>query len=143
MIANLLIRNGSLVTELRNDSSRPVRIWEEWNSWGWEVIHFEIKVPEKGEIFFIKKNPTSDWTINHPSFIEILPGKSVELKLQLSNDWIVDEKLAKVKDTPVLVKVIFQINESVEAKTNAIYTGTLESAWIKSLPPHRWLFQDS
>ena len=80
-VANIA-QSGSLTVEVSNSSKRPIRIWEEDNSWGaarWRVLRIRAG---RLETFF--QNPNRIFTMNMPTSEEIAPGALVEHKLDLN-----------------------------------------------------------
>ena len=81
------------------------------------------------------------WTKNGPGYFEILPGQQLETSIQLMDkSWEAEQELSKLKNDTVLVKVVFRIMNSPEAKELNIWIGKTESEWLLSEPPHIWLF---
>ena len=78
--------SGEITISIANTSSRPVRIWEEANSWGrgrWRIFVFR-----NGHLQTFFQNPAQQFTRNFPSFREIAPGAQIEEKLNPNdNEW--------------------------------------------------------
>lgn len=75
-------RTGDITVQILNVSKKPVKLWEDSNSWGatsWRVLvlrdgHLETFYQYAGQIF----------TVNRPTFNEIAPGGRLEQKLHLN-----------------------------------------------------------
>jgi hypothetical protein len=78
--------SGEITISIANTSSKPVRIWEEANSWGrgrWRIFVFR-----EGHLQTFFQNPAQEFTVNFPSFREIAPGAQIEEKLNPNdNEW--------------------------------------------------------
>ena len=63
---------GSIVVEICNASQGPIRIWQDWNSWG--AAHWRVLVIRKGQLSLFFENPDQKFTKNGPVYEEIPPG---------------------------------------------------------------------
>jgi hypothetical protein len=74
--------SGSIDLEISNPSKKPIRLWEDSNSWGaacWRVLRIRNG---QTETFF--QNPYQIFTANFPATIQIAPGAHFELKLDVN-----------------------------------------------------------
>ncbi len=76
--------SGEITISITNTSSKPVRIWEETNSWG--KARWRIFVVREGHLQTFFQNPAQDFTVNFPSFREIAPRARIEEKLNPNDD---------------------------------------------------------
>ena len=74
--------SGSVTVSIANPSTKPNRIWEEWNSWG--AAHWRVLILRKGQQQLFYQNPDQYFTKNNPRFREIPPGGRVEQVLDLN-----------------------------------------------------------
>jgi hypothetical protein len=73
---------GILVVDIENSSSKPIRIWQEANSWGaarWRVLTF---ANNRMDTFF--QNPNQGFTINMPLSDELAVGAHLTRKLDIN-----------------------------------------------------------
>jgi hypothetical protein len=56
---------------LTNDSAEPVNLFEEWNSWGYWGLSFEIIYPNGQKVKAVKTD--KEWNKNFPSTVTIAP----------------------------------------------------------------------
>ena len=133
-----------LSLEIANHATQTEKIWELWNSWGWRTISLQVRKEEEAQIVFITPTQNREWTMNFPSFIEIAPKTTHELKLMIDHEWWeATQDLSILKDHPFLVKAVLDIPESPEAGEYGVFVGKIESDWVSSQPPHRWLFPEN
>lgn len=139
----LFIQDDYLSVKITNTDSQFINLWEEWNYWGWGMISFILKDIQTNNEYFISRKIEREWTENFPSYINIEPGESINLKFDIKdNYWLKNEGFESLKGKKFKIKAILQVKETPEAKKYQIYTGRIESDWIISYPPHNWLFAD-
>jgi hypothetical protein len=79
-------RAGDITAEIENSSKRPLRIWENSNSWG--AACWRVMLVRNGRVEAFYQNPDQRFTTNWPAFNEITPGAHREQKLDLNGgDW--------------------------------------------------------
>ena len=124
-----------------NQGSKPRRIWEFDNSWGWNTLTFKVyDLQNKTSAIKIKKLSTKGWTKNGPTFFEVDAGSRYNVPINLrDNDWEIPGEADPLKTKDVVVKVILDIPPSAEAKEFGVFVGALESNDIILNPPHKWL----
>jgi len=74
--------SGSITLDISNRSDKPLKLWEESNSWGatnWRVLRIR-----QGQIETFFQNPYQIFTGNIPLFTEIPPRGHLQRKLDLS-----------------------------------------------------------
>jgi hypothetical protein len=75
-------RTGDITVQILNVSKKPVRLWDDANSWGagrWRVL-----VLRRGQLETFFQIATQIFTVNRPSFNEIAAGGRLEQKLHLN-----------------------------------------------------------
>jgi hypothetical protein len=91
---------------LTNVSNKPVRVWQEWCSWGYYNLQFEI-VEKNGTKHLVTKKPTG-WTRNFPDYVELTPNESVVWGVGLwPSDWNGLSWLPTNELEPVKVSAIY------------------------------------
>ena len=70
-----------LTVEIGNPSKKPIRIWQEWNSWG--AAHWRVLVIRKEHVFTFYQNPDQIFTKNFPACDEIKEGGYIRKELNL------------------------------------------------------------
>jgi hypothetical protein len=92
---------------ITNISSKPVGVWQEWNSWGYYCLQIEI-VERNGTRHLLKKK-SANFLVNSPDTVDLKPGGSVVWDVNLDpSEW---EDLSW-----------FPKDRSVDARVRAIYT---------------------
>ena len=74
--------DGKIIVKISNVSRRPLRIFEEWNSWG--AAHWRVLRVRGGQVESFFQQVHWAWTLNDPTFVEIPSGADVERKLDLN-----------------------------------------------------------
>jgi len=93
---------------LTNVSRTPLRVWQEWCSWGYYCLQIEV-VEKDGTKHLLKKKP-ADFYADFPDFVDLQPGQS--------SVWDVDLRKSSVwRDLSWFPK-----DEIVNAKVRAIFT---------------------
>jgi len=117
---------------VKNVSDKPVRLWTDRFSWGYDNLSFEL-IGDDGTITTIQRTPRS-WTKNFPDWLEVAPGEC----------WVIDVNwfTAKVKDIwekaadrpesspkPKLVKLraVYEVHPDAESKKLGVWTGKVLS----------------
>ncbi|MFT7613257.1 MAG: hypothetical protein ACI9J3_002229 [Parvicellaceae bacterium] len=117
----ILGSEGSFIElKLSNVSEDTVRLWEEWNSWGYYNLSFQLK-SERAEFEF-KKKPRA-WTVNFPSHYCLRPmSDSVFLVDFKSENWELplDSLVGGLTAS-------FEIKADEETEVNNIWIGEVKS----------------
>ena len=107
---------------LTNVSRRPVRVWQEWCSWGYYSLQFEV-FGEDGKRHLLRKNRTSFYA-NFPDYVELLPGGSVVWRIELypseweDLSWLPTDRVEHVK-----LRAIYRVTADEDSKQYGIWTG--------------------
>jgi len=75
-------RGGDIAVEILNSSKKPIKLWQDSNSWGaacWRVL-----LVRKGQLETFFQNPDQIFTVNRTTFNEIPGGGRFEQKLDLN-----------------------------------------------------------
>ena len=110
---------------ITNRSDSPQRIFEDWNSWGYYALSFEVT--EAGATWNIKKG-FNIWMKNFPSTWTLLPHEHLVIEVNLS-DKDVWEPFPVIKDftTSITMRAIFQIPADESSKKLSVWTGRVLS----------------
>ena len=74
--------SGIVSVEVGNNSTKPIRIWKESNSWG--AARWRVLVIRNGQLQTYFQNPDQGFTRNVPGFDEIAAGGHIDKKLDLN-----------------------------------------------------------
>jgi hypothetical protein len=110
---------------LTNVSSEPQAVWEDWNSWGYRTISFELTTVD-GKKFVVSKRP-GIFTVNFPSTFLIEPGEHQVFAIRLDQWWETHPSLPKANQTAITLKAIYEVPPTPEAAQYKVWTGRLES----------------
>jgi hypothetical protein len=120
-----------------------VRIWDFDNSWGWHTISLQLKRTDSNKEFRLTKLKQIGWTINYPGFIEIPPTEDYKMYLfPRERGWEAEQDISELGQWPLTAKAVLEIPETPETGEFGIFVGRVESAWMRSEPPHSWLFKE-
>ena len=129
---------------ITNISDEPIRLWEEWNTWGYFSLSFELFDMTGKSLGHIAKSQRR-WTINYPSFVEINPGQSHEIEVTLHPSvWdFPDKSLLNNKGAAEYRLVAsYTVQNCEESHQHAVWTGSLHThsiafmrkKWLKTFP---------
>jgi hypothetical protein len=110
---------------LTNVSKQPQSVWEDWNSWGYQAISFEL-VTEDGKKYIISRAPEG-FDKNFPSTYTVAPGEHQVFAIRLDKWWETHPSLPKISEIPVTLKAIYEVSPTPEAAQFRVWTGHLES----------------
>jgi hypothetical protein len=71
-------KEPQVTVKLTNVSAKPLRLFEDWNSWGYYQLSFQVVLKSGKEI--VLRRGSKVWTMNYASTILVGPGESYELK---------------------------------------------------------------
>jgi hypothetical protein len=113
----------------RNNSNRPLRIWAESSSWGYQSLSFEITDATGKHWRALKRKIVL--TRNIPTYVTIDAGQTL-VKRVYFGDTRAWEGFPLQKGQPFSVRVhaVFQVAPSPEAAQFAVWTGRIESSEI-------------
>jgi hypothetical protein len=78
---------GGIMVEMCNASQGPIRIWQDWNSWG--AARWRVLVIRKGQLSLFFENPDQRFTKNFPAYDEIPPGGRIRHDLSVfGGNWL-------------------------------------------------------
>jgi hypothetical protein len=117
--------NRDFYVLLSNGSKQPQTVWEDWNSWGYYAISFELTTND-GKKYVLSKRQTG-FTKNYPSWVVIEPGEHVVYPIHL-NEWRETRPaLPKTAELPITLKAIYEIAPTPESGQYKVWTGRVES----------------
>ena len=114
---------------LTNISTKPQPIFEDWNSWGYQTISFELTTSRGKKVLLSRRQ--QDFTKNGASTFIVQPREHQVFAIRLGQWWETKPALRKVNDMPITLKVIYEVSPSPEAITLGVWTGRLESHQYK------------
>ena len=110
---------------LTNVSHEPQAVWETWNSWGYQVISFEITTAD-GKKFVLSKKQ-EEFTRNFPSTYLVQPGENQVIAIRLDDWWVTHPALPKSDEMPITLRAAYEVTPTHEATQYKVWTGRLES----------------
>lgn len=109
-----------------NSSEKTQRIGQEWCSWGYFGLTFEL-TDERGKKWVAKKKPR-DWTRNFPAWWTLRPHESLVLDVHLgdADTWEGFPRPEHGSQT-VTMQAVFEFKPDDESRTHAVWTGRIVS----------------
>jgi hypothetical protein len=114
---------------LTNVSRDPQPVWEDWNSWGYQNISFELTAAD-GRTFVASKRQQV-FTRNFPSTFLIQPGEHQVYAIRLNKDWEARPVVPKADKMAITLKAIYEVTPTPEATQYKVWTGRVESRIYK------------
>ena len=111
---------------LTNTGKKPVKLWEEWNSWGYYSLQLEVIGPD-GQKHLLKKKPIPFY-VNNPERLVLQPGQSAVWDVVLiSNVWEDLSWIPEEREMKAQVKAIYSVKPDEESEINGVWTGRVTS----------------
>jgi hypothetical protein len=110
---------------LSNVSKQPQTVWEDWNSWGYQAISFELTTADGKKYVLSKRQQV--FTANLPSTVVIEPGEHQVHVIHLDEWWETHTALPKTADLPITLKAIYEVTPTSESAEFKVWTGRIES----------------
>lgn len=132
-------RADVLLLEVINIGEKPVRLWNQDNSWGWEMPHISV-CSENNDYHFQLAPGARLWTRNFPAFTELKPREVKVYRLR-SSDFDPEMLLPvqKCLSERILVQAQLIGTESPEQSEHNVWFGLVQSYQQLLEPPHPWL----
>ncbi|MEM6262248.1 MAG: hypothetical protein AAGI38_07060 [Bacteroidota bacterium] len=110
---------------LRNTGAEPIRLWKDWNSWGYFNLYLILELGNTS-LTMTRKHP-GKWEGDFPDFWLLPPGETVVLEVDFGD--------AQWKNFPDLygeslvgnLKAIYENKSDVLAEEYGVWVGRLES----------------
>lgn len=114
---------------ITNNSDRTVRLYQEWNSWGYHCLTFDLFDKNGKLIGGIEKAGPIQWTRNGPSPLKLRPYESHVIDVYWDEKWEMPIKPFQKNQGPSKYKIVTRYSNSAcsESLRNNIWTGTLET----------------
>jgi hypothetical protein len=116
---------------LSNVSKQPKTVWEDWNSWGYQAISFELTTAD-GKKHVVSKRQQG-FTMNFPSTVVIEPGENQVYVIHFDEWWEIHPPIPKTDEMSITLKAIYEVSPTPESAQYKVWTGRLESHDYKFL----------
>jgi hypothetical protein len=116
---------------LQNTSDVPQRLWQEWNSWGYYSLSFEL-TDVAGKQWIVAKRRDMRWSRNSPTYETIEPGRQLIVDVYFGDaaQWE-GFPLQKGRQPIVQMRAIYEVLESPESKSYGAWVGRVESSPVE------------
>lgn len=124
----LFSERGHFHVLLTNRSAQPVNLFEEWNSWGYYGLSFDVTYAD-GRRVRAEKQPRG-WRLNYPSTLTLPPQGSYVFDVDLGPDWASSPRPASgvAQGVACRLRARYTIEPSPESKKQHVWTGNVTSA---------------
>lgn len=116
---------------LSNVSKQPQTVWEDWNSWGYQAISFELTTADGKKHVASKRQ--QEFTRNFPSTVVIEPGELQVYVIHFDEWWEIHPPIPKTDEMSITLKAIYEVSPTPESSQYKAWTGRLESHDYKFL----------
>lgn len=118
---------------LQNVSKEPKRIFEYWNSWGYQNLSFYLSFSEEGSNHaLVISRLDQDFTRNFPSYLTLAPGEEVVFPITFNEQW---SGLDHIPDgtSKVTLQAVYKTDPTFQSKANDIWVGIVASKALQVL----------
>jgi hypothetical protein len=119
---------------IRNATAKPKRIFEEWNSWGYGALSFEL-TDEHG-VTKVARKGVKAWTMNGATSFTIPPREIAIIDVYFADRTIWGESFWLPPGHPtgrVTMKAIYEVRRDTFSKKHDVWTGKVTSAPVECL----------
>jgi hypothetical protein len=120
----LEIPQSAFYVMLSNNSEQAVRIFQDWNSWGYFGLSFEMESADGEKTTMTKQK--SAWSKNFPSYFDIAKGGHHIFPVNFSDEnWKISYRGEPMR---CRLKAIYSVEKSEEAEKYHVWTGEVCSS---------------
>ncbi len=124
---------------LTNNTDKPIKLWQEWCSWGYYNLSFEI-IDATGKKHTLTKGDMV-WTANFPDTLTIPPHKHRVIDVYfdptpqsgVGSGWKMDSLLKAIKvnrnNRDIKMRPVFQIMPDNDSKEHKVWTGSIKGEY--------------
>jgi hypothetical protein len=119
---------------ITNVSEKTQRIWQDWNSWGYNTLTFEL-TDDKGQKVTATRPPTASWTMNSPTWWVLAPGETHVFEVYFADpeQWTNFPMPPAGEPQLYTVRAVYKTSESQESKQHAVWIGDIVSDPVRVL----------
>jgi hypothetical protein len=115
---------------LLNHGDKPVRLWDEWCSWGAGNLRLEMTLPD-GKRLTVRKQP-QEYSKNFPSWSTLGPGEATvrevyPLATQAGRAWDGFPKVGPGRTLRVKLRAVFEVPRDADTEQRGVWSGRVES----------------
>lgn len=114
--------------QLVNISDKTLRVWKDWNSWGW--FNLSLKMETQDGATFLKKKPVV-WDGDFSDFWQIEPGESVIMEIDMTSGVWEGFPDLYGESLPVKLTAIYQNKADPLCEVFGIWTGSASSNTVQ------------
>ncbi len=116
-------RGKHILVVITNVGATPIRLWSEFNSWGYRSLSFEV-IDDAGKIIAVAK-PEIDWDGNVPDFFDVPAHEPVVFDEELApRVW----NLPRVPTGHLRMRAVYRVAPDTESNKLHVWTGEARSA---------------
>ena len=110
---------------LTNISQQPQPVWEYWNSWGFQVISFELTTSDGKKFVLTTRDHNFDY--NFPSTFIVDPGEHQVFPIRFDDSWAVEPALPVKDEMPITLKAVYSVGSNPDSAKFHVWTGRVDS----------------
>lgn len=110
---------------LTNLSKKPQAVWKDGNSWGYQIISFNLMLAD-GKSYTVSRRDRN-FGRNGPGMFVIEPGEHEIYPVLLNDDWEVQPPLPKEHEMTIALKAVYDVPKTDEALKYGVWSGRIES----------------
>jgi hypothetical protein len=112
---------------LKNNTAKPQAVFEQWNSWGYKTISFQMTLPEGRKVNVTMHEQA--FTRNFPSTY-VIPAKGYQVfPIVFNQEWALPT-FEKAGLTKIKLKAIYSVDSTDESTVQKVWVGEVESEAI-------------
>jgi hypothetical protein len=112
---------------LKNNTAKPQAVFEQWNSWGYKTISFQMSLPEGRKVKVTMRD--RGFTMNFPATY-VIPAKGYQVfPIVFDQEWSLPT-FEKARLTKIKLKAIYSVDSTDESTVQKVWVGEVESEAI-------------
>jgi hypothetical protein len=113
---------------LTNNSRQNQPVYEDWSSWGFQTISFELTTAEGKKYVISKRDHNFD--VNRPTSFLIKPGQHQVFAIRFDDDWETNPAPLWKAEMRVTLKAIYEVPSSYGTFGDIVFPATVkEKVW--------------
>jgi hypothetical protein len=109
-----------------NNTTKAIRLWKEWCSWGYFNLSFEAR-DKDGKLIKIARAERG-WLKNYPDWIVVPPGEHFVIDVSFAEQpWTATPGPLPRPQQTIKLRAIYEISSDKETKQEGVWTGKVSS----------------
>jgi hypothetical protein len=122
------IKPSEFYVILTNNSRQNQPVYEDWNSWGFQTISFELTTAEGKRSVISKRNRNFD--VNRPTTFLIKPGQHQVFPIVFDDEWETNPTPQWNAEMNVTLKAVYEVSSNYGTFGDIVFPTTVkEKVW--------------